>query len=183
MASPLVGDVAQAAINQFGLDPTQFTDFVVGHGVPRTRTRTSHGLKITIGSRVIGAIQGFTHNTSRQLDEEWELGRGLYGHAPADIVPQNVGQRTLSIERLDLFTADMESVFGTTELVVLADQFRPFMLRTVWQSPVGIALGGRSVFVYTGCWLSRIGRQVRATDDRISRANAEVTYQMRLRVL
>jgi hypothetical protein len=56
------------------------------------------------------------------------------GH-PADIVPQILRTRTIQIQRYDLFPQIMEEVFGTRELITLADQFRPFSVREIWKSP------------------------------------------------
>lgn len=184
MAGPVLGDIAKAAINQFGVDPSLVDDFLVPKDVPRTRTRTSHGLLIRVaGGRVIGAINGFTHTQSRQIDEEWEVRREANGRAPADLVPQNVTDRTISVSRYDLWTRNMEEVLNQTgELVSLADQFRPFSLRTAWRSPVGIVLGGRRVYEYQGCWFSRIGRTARSDDNRLINVDAEIRYHDRIRI-
>ncbi len=185
MGSPVANDIGQAAINQFGLDPSLVTDIVSPDRVPRTRTRTSHGLTLRVsGGRIIGAVNALGHTQSRDLDEEWEINKGARGAAPSDIIPQNVTTRTLTVSRYDLFVRNVEEVFDRTgEIIVLSDQFRPFTLRTTWQSPVGIALGGRRIYEYTGCWFSRIGRTVRSDDDRIVNVDAEITYQLRRRVL
>lgn len=184
VGSPLLGDISQAAISQFGVDPSLVSDLITVERVARTRTRTSHGLTIRVaGGRIIGAIYGFTHNQTRQLDEEWEINIGARGAAPSDIVPQNVTERSLRINRYDLFTRNMEEVFNRTgEIATLSDQFRPFTLRTIWQSPVGIVLGGRRVYQYTGCWFRSIGRTARADDNRIINVDAELIYQDRVRL-
>lgn len=185
MGSPVVGDIAEAAINQFGIDRSLVSDFITVDRVPRTRTRTSHGLSIRVGGgRIIGAVNVLSHNQSRQIDEEWHINKGSRGAEPADLIPQNVTGRTLTVSRYDLFVRNMEEVFDRTgEIIVLSDQFKPFSLRTIWQSPVGIVLGGRRIYEYTGCYFSRIGRAVRSTDDRIVNVDAEITYKLRRRVL
>ena len=192
MPSPFVGDpgispgdeAGSAIINQLGLDPSLISDFINPSRVPHTRTRTSHGLTIRVGGgRIVGAVQSVQHSQSRQIDEEWEINRGHRGAGPADLVPQNVTTRTLQVTRYDLFVRNMEEVFDTSgEIVSLSDQFRPFSLRTIWQSPVGIVLGGRRIYEYSGCWFSSIGRNVSVDDNRVVSVDAQITYQYRRRV-
>lgn len=193
MPSPFVGDpgispgaeAGRVAVNQLGLDPSLLSDFVVPERVPRTRTRTSHGLTLRVtGGRVIGAVNAVGESQTRAVDEEWEINRSAHGAGPADIIPQNVTTRTLKISRYDLYVQHMEEVFNQTgEMVSLSDQFRPFSLRTIWQSPVGIVLGGRRVYEYVGCWFTNLGRNVRSDDNRIINVDADVVYQYRRRIL
>lgn len=185
---PVGGDAARAGLDFFGVDPTFFTDALDPNAfssqVPRTRTRTSHALLIRVaGGRVVGAVNGITHNQSRDVNEEFEVDANAKGYAPVDLVPQNTTQRTLSIQRYDLFQRPLEEAFGAGfEYVNLADQSRPFVLRTIWRSPVGSLLGGRRVYEYTGCYFTRFGRTARTDDNRIVNADAEVVYALRRRV-
>lgn len=186
---PVGGEVARQSLDFFGVDPTFATDAIdpnlFASQVPRTRTRTSHGLLIRVaGGRVIGAVNGFTHSQQRQVDEEFEVDANAKGYAPVDQVPQNITTRTLSIQRYDLWQRPIEEAFGTGfEYINLADQARPFVLRTIWRSPVGSLLGGRRVYEYTGCYFTRFGRTMRSDDNRIVNADAEIVYALRRRVL
>lgn len=185
MGSPFLGDIADAATEQFGIDRNLINDLVTPNRVPHTRTQTSHGLTIRVtGGRIIGAVHTFTHTTERQLDEEWEVNIGARGASPTEIVPQNVTTRALSIERYDLYVRNMEEAFNSTgEIISLSDQFRPFSLRTIWQSPVGLVLGGRRVYEYRGCWFRSIGRTASADGQRIINVNAEIVYRDRVRLV
>ena len=186
--APVSGDAVRTAVNLFGVDPTVVTDLLDPNSftsqVPRTRTRTSHGLLIRVASgRVVGAINEFSHSTTRDVRDVFEINANSYGQAPVDLIPGNVTSRTISVQRYDLFQAPMEEAFGTGfEYETLADQARPFSLRTIWRSPVGSALGGRRVYEYTGCYFTRIGRTARTTDSRIVNVNAEITYVLRRRI-
>jgi hypothetical protein len=185
---PVGGDAARTALDLFGVDPTFITDALDPNAfasqVPRTRTRTSHALLIRVaGGRVVGAVNGFTHDQSREVNEEFEVDANAKGYAPVDLIPQNTTQRTLRIQRYDLFQRPIEEAFGTGfEYVNLADQTRPFVLRTIWRSPVGSLLGGRRVYEYTGCYFTRFGRTARSDDNRIVNADAEIVYALRRRV-
>ena len=102
--------------------------------VPTTRTRLSHALRIRSGGRTIGAIRSWSFSQGREIDTEWEIEPNAVG-MPVDLVPQTVSRRELRIGRYDLYPAIMEEVFGTSEIVVLTDQYRPFSLREIWYGP------------------------------------------------
>lgn len=186
---PVGGEIARQSLDFFGVDPTFFTDAVnpnlLVSQVPVTRTRTSHGLLIRVaGGRVVGAVNGFTHTQTREVQDEFEIDVNAVGHGPVDIVPQNITTRSLQIKRYDLWQRPMEEAFGTgAELVTLADQARPFVLRSIWRSPVSSLLGGRRVYEYTGCYFTSIGRNALSTDNRIVNVDAQITYVLRRRVL
>jgi hypothetical protein len=88
---------------------------------------------------------------ARTVDTEFEMEANSNG-MPVDLVPQTVERRELRINRYDTYSVVMEEVFGSSELIVLADQARPFSVREVWRGPsivsltlgVGAALGGVS---------------------------------------
>lgn len=189
--NPVGGEAGRAAFNFFGVDPSAATDFfgpnAVGNigVVPQTRTRTSHALLIRVaGARVIGAVNGFTHTQTRQVDEVFDVDQGATGYAPVELIPQNTTTRTLRIQRYDLFATPVEAAFGPGfEYTNLADQARPFVLRTIWRSPVASILGGRSVYEYTGCYFTSFGRTVRSDDTRIVNADAEIVYALRRKVV
>lgn len=61
---------------------------------------------------------------------------------PVDLVPQRVDTREIRIARYDTYPEIMEEVFGTSELIVLSDQYRPFTCREVWRGPGVNVLGG-----------------------------------------
>lgn len=186
---PVGGEVARQSLDFFGVDPTAVTDALDPNSfvaqVPRTRTRTSHGLLIRVaGGRVVGAVNGFTHTQTREVEDAFELNSTAVGYGPVDQIPQNITQRSLSIKRFDLWQRPMEEAFGVSgEFVTLADQSRPFVLRSIWRSPVGSLLGGRRVYEYTGCYFTSFGRTASTTDNRIINVDAEITYILRRRVL
>lgn len=183
---PVAGEAARAGLDFFGVDPSLVTDTLGGDfaQVPRTRTRTSHGLLIRVaGGRIIGAVHQFQHRQDRDIRDIFEVEANARGYGPADILPGNQTARTLSISRYDLWQRPIEEAFGTGfEYVNLADQARPFVLRTIWRSPVNPLLGGRRVYEYTGCYFRSFGRTAAATDNRVVNVQAEIVYVQRKRV-
>lgn len=107
--------------------------------IPVTQTRLSHALTIRAGSRIIGAVHVFSSSQSRTIDQEYENEPSSSG-LPRDLVPQTVDRREIRVARYDLYNSIMEEVFGSSEIVNLSDQFRPFSLREVWDAP-GAGLG------------------------------------------
>lgn len=118
--------------------------------VPNTRTRLSHALTIRARGRIIGAIHQWNPAQTRTIDTEYEVEPNAVG-MPTELVPQIVDRREIRIARYDTYPEIMEEVFGSSELVVLSDQFRPFSVRETWIGPginplggAGSALGGIS---------------------------------------
>lgn len=102
--------------------------------VPNTTTRLSHALTIRARGRTIGAIRSWSPNMRRTIDTEFDVDASANG-MPIDLVPQAVDTREVRLSRYDLYLSLLEEVFGTTELVVLSDQVRPFSIREVWRGP------------------------------------------------
>lgn len=172
-------DLTEGA-RKYGEDFRRFTN--IG-GLPNTRTRLTHALTIRSGNgRVVGAISAFSPSQSRVIEDEFEVDAQASG-MPIDVVPQVVNHREIRVRRYDLYNRLMEEAFGTDELIVLADQARPFSVREVWRGPSGVLVGGQRIYEYRGCWFSNIGRELTADGDRTSMADATLTWQGRDRVL
>jgi hypothetical protein len=87
---------------------------------------------------------------TREVDTEFEVDPNATG-LPVDLVPQTLTRREIRISRYDTYPTLMEEAFGTSELITLCDQFRPFTCREVWRGPginplgsAGSALAGLS---------------------------------------
>jgi hypothetical protein len=110
--------------------------------VPNTRARLSHALTIRARGKIIGAIHQWAPSMTRDVEQEYEIDRSAVG-LPVDLVPQTLSRREIRIARYDTYPTLMEEVFGTSELVTLCDQFRPFTCREVWIGPgINALLGG-----------------------------------------
>ena len=102
--------------------------------VPNTRARLSHALTLRAGGRIIGAIHQWGPSQTRTIDTEYEVESHSVG-LPADIIPQILDRREIRIARYDTYPEIMEEVFGSSELILLTDQYRPFSCREVWKGP------------------------------------------------
>jgi hypothetical protein len=91
-----------------------------------------------------------------------------------DIVPGNIEQLQIAIDRYDLFTKRLHEAFGfPASAINLADHTNSFDVQELWQLPSGLIIGT----VYTGCWFADVGREFQSTGDRVimTRATIEVT--------
>lgn len=159
-------------IRGFKDDPIGFLLRGVDNGqrVPVTRTRTAYSLTIhaTVGNRrgVIGAVHEISTRQRQDIEEEFEvnsLGTGL----PRELIPQNVTGRSIQLSRYDLYKSTLEQVFGTPELITLADQLGPVSLRMMWKNPnsgdidlVTQSQSTISVYEYTDCYITDLTRTV-----------------------
>jgi len=152
-------------------------------GVPNTKTRLDHAFTLRTGKgRIIGAVFKADQRQSRQLDDEYEIDPNAHGEV-ADIVGQSLTNRTLSVERYDLYTDVMEEVFGDRELSMLTDQSQGFRLREAWRGPGGLFTGGQRLYEYSPVWFEDIGRTLDAHGDRIVRVTATLRWGRRQRVV
>jgi hypothetical protein len=148
-------------------------------------------MTIHANGTMIGAVSEWSPEHSLDIAAVYEFGQvtGPYGHefgAPYEKVPQNISGQTISISRYDIYTAQMESVFGTVDLQMLSSD--PGManggtghldLRETWHTPGGT---NNYSILYQGCWFSRIGRTMSASGDRIINVGATVEWTQRRRV-
>ena len=178
---PLLGDLAGAVLR--------------APGIPRTRTRTTHALTLHavsnapsssllgVGVRrgVIGAVHVLGVSQTRTIEDVFDV--DMYGSGQvADVVPQNLTQRTMRVSRYDLYSTLMEQVFGD-ELIDLTDQAHPFTLRTVWREPGSPLSSRRRGYEYSGCYFQDLGRNLSSDDTRIVNVDATLVWTRRRRVL
>lgn len=156
-------------------------------GPPITKVRSTQALSVHVQlphrpPRLIGAVQGFDVNQSREIDEEYEIDATSVG-LPVDLIPQRLSERTITVERLDLYLNLFEEVFNTREIITLTDQFMPLSLRELWRDPSGSAFAQQTRgYVYTGVFIKSFGRKMAATNDLIVRTNATFIWRSRIRV-
>lgn len=157
---------------------------------PNTRTQTSHPLVILANGIPIGAVNKWNPQQSIDVNPVHEFGSftgpfgATYG-APYEMVPGNITNLTLSIDRYDIWTSQMERAFGTTSLDMLSnDAGDPnvtglFTLREKWATPNA---QDQYAIQYEGCWFTSIGRTLSTTDNRIINVNATLVYTCKTRV-
>ena len=161
---------------------------------PNTVTQTSHAVTIHANNTIIGAINQWSPEQSLAVNGVWQFGSvaGPYGDefgAPYEKVPGNISGQTITVQRYDIYTQQMEQAFGDFDLQMLsADPGNPnggtghvLTIREFWLMPESASVSSYNV-LYHGCWFSRIGRTLSATDDRIVNVNASIEYTRKERV-
>lgn len=159
------------------------------HTPPNTNTMTSHPLAIKANGEFIGAVNQWSPEMSMDVNPVYEFGSftgpygGLFGQ-PYEMVPGNMTNLTIRVQRYDLYPLQMERAFGTTSLDMLSrdpgvpGQSGQFSLRERWSAPN--AADG-FIIVYDGCWFTNIGRTISSTDNRIINVNASIVFTSRRR--
>jgi len=100
----------------------------------------------------------------------YELNSATSGRR-VDVVPGNVSQLQMDVQRYDLFTRRMHEAFGfPANAIHLSDHVNPFDVQEIWQLPSGLIIGT----VYAGCWFSNIGREFSATGERVILATGTI---------
>jgi len=162
--------------NSTRTDPEART--VRGTTAPQTLTRTDHALSIRIKGQTIGHIQGWNPQQSRPVDHVYEINAAAPG-VVCENSPGALTGLTIGIDRIDLYTKKMENCWGPNfDIVMLTDQNNPFSINERWDNPDGSI----EMYTYTGCWFNSLGRAHSAQGDRITRANATLTYVRKYKV-
>ena len=97
----------------------------------------------------IGAVRSFSEASPRSTTPRYEIDADKAGDI-VERIPQLV-DRTVRINRATLYTADMFSAFGFTDITDITDQNRPFVIVKTERAPAGSGIPTRTT-VYSGCW-------------------------------
>ena len=146
--------------------------------IPNTRTASQHIISIRFNGVTIGLIQRWAPRQTRRMTPIYEINTLTSGRR-VDIVPGNIEQLQIAVDRYDLFTTRLHEAFGfAANAINLADHTNAFDVQELWQLPSGLIIGT----IYSGCWFSDIGREHTATGDRVimARATIEVTDKTNL---
>ena len=149
--------------------------------VPETLVKTSHSLTIRSGNVTVGLINGWNPAQNRGIAPIYQIGTfhlNVPSGEPVEKIPGNVTGQTIAVQRYDVYKQRMETAFGTTDLMMLTRQDRPFTVKELWKYPDDQG-GGTEIIVYSGCWFSNIGRNYRSDGDRIINVNATLEYTKR----
>lgn len=154
---------------------------------PNTQTVTNHGLFISVGGSVVGAINEWAPSQARTVTPVFEFGGVTTGQSdvPAQAgeqyenVPGNITGTELTIARYDIYSSRFENAFGTSDLIMLSGQTNPIQFREFIQAPDGTFAEQN---VYYGVWFTRLGRRHDAKGDRIVMVQAAAMYTRKRRV-
>jgi hypothetical protein len=129
---------------------------------PDTIVRSTHAVTIKFNGQTIGLINSWQPQQQRQMTPIYELNVDTSG-LMVEHVPGNNQNQTIQVNRYDVWNERMEQVFGTQDLIMLANQKSPFQIEEYWTKPDNSV----EVWRYEGCWFSSIGRNFQSTDNRV----------------
>lgn len=145
---------------------------------PDTEVRTTHSIQIWFNDRVIGLINSWNVQSSKQVTPIYELNKETSG-LPYENVPGNVQNLTMNVQRYDLWTQRMEDVIGgPNPLDMLSSQKSPFQVKETWERPDGTV----EAWEYQGCWFESIGRNFSSSDQRVVNVNATIRFLYKHRI-
>jgi hypothetical protein len=145
---------------------------------PQTTVRLSHAITIkTSNGTTIGLIKQWSPQQNRDVNPVYELNTETSGD-PYENCPGNMRNLQIRVQRYDLYTQRMEQAFGTSDLIFLTDQNRPFTCQEVWRFPDN----SYEAWGYTGCWFSNIGKNYQSDDQRIVLVDATIVYVKRVKL-
>ena len=143
---------------------------------PWTHTATSHAIAIKANglSGAIGRIQSWSPTQSRNVQPIYEINAVTQGDV-AENVPGVATGLTIQVGRYDLYSARMEKAWGPDFEIreMLCNQTNPLTIQEKWVRPDGLF----SVYVYSGCWFSNLGRTMSVQGDRIINVSATIQYE------
>jgi len=152
---------------------------------PFTQTASSHSIVIKTGDgKKIGRIQSWNPTVSRTIDSIYEVHADATGE-PIECIPQIQTTNTIAVNRYELYSAHIGEAFGVKtglsndDLYTLILQKNPINIREIWRDPYG----GLRAYVYAGCYFNSLGQTIAATDDRILKVNASLTFTRKLRMI
>jgi hypothetical protein len=125
--------------------------------IPNTKTVVSYSYSIFANGKRIGTLQDFSPDQTRTLERIREIANDNIAEDTFEILP---GRRdiTITATRFELYSTNFLDALGyelaNGDLASIRD---PLEVREQWRGPDGKV---RSV-VYSGCWISRLGKTVR----------------------
>jgi hypothetical protein len=138
--------------------------------VPNTRVASQHAAQIRFRGVTVATSQRWSPRQTRDMTPVYEINSRTSGKR-VEIVPGNVSQLQIDMQRYDLFTKRLHEAFGfPASAIHLADHLNPFDVQEIWELPSGGVIGT----IYQGCWFSSIGREFAATGDRVIMVNATI---------
>lgn len=148
---------------------------------PNTVAQLSHAMVIKARGITLGALNEWNPRINRTLTDLYEFGpvTGEFAQNPGEpfeVVPGNVSGMQVDVRRWDLYSEQLETVFGTPDITMLSNQFSSFGMREAWTTP---ATQQNYARLYGGCWFQDIGRSIDAKGDRTINAGGTIRYTRR----
>lgn len=121
----------------------------------------------------IGAVKTFSEKSPRTTEPRYELDADIAGDI-VERIPKLV-DRTLTINRAVLYSADILDAFGFTDISDIIDQNVPFCVVKVERAPEGSGIPTRTT-VYEGCWFHDLPKSYDLGGDLQVMQDVELGY-------
>jgi hypothetical protein len=119
----------------------------------------------------------FTERSPRTTEPRYELDADIAGDI-VERIPRLV-DKTLTINRAVLYSADMLEAFGFSDAQEIIDQAVPFVVVKVERAPSGSGIPTRTT-VYEGCWFHDLPKTYDLSGDLKIMQDVEIGYTRKL---
>jgi len=97
----------------------------------------------------LGSVERFEESNTRATTERYELNSDNPGEI-LERIPE-LTKRSLTLQKVVLYTQDMMELFGTTNFDDIIDNYKAFSIQKLESIPEGSTALARTTY-YTGCW-------------------------------
>jgi hypothetical protein len=125
----------------------------------------------------IGAVKTFSEKSPRTTEPRYELDADIAGDI-VERIPKLV-DRTLTINRAVLYSADILDAFGFTDISDIIDQNVPFVVVKVERAPEGSGIPTKTT-LYEGCWFHDLPKSYDLGGDLQVMQDVEIGYTRKL---
>lgn len=125
----------------------------------------------------IGAIKTFSEKSPRTTEPRYELDADLGGDI-VERIPKLV-DRSLTINRAVLYSADILEAFGFSDINDIIDQNVPFVVVKVERAPDGSGIPTKTT-LYEGCWFHDLPKSYDLGGDLQVMQDVEIGYTRKL---
>jgi hypothetical protein len=136
------------AANPFGVT-TPPLDYSNRHA---NTTKTTHGIAIAFGGKVVGRLQGWNTGGAKKRGGKhvYELNNRSFGR-PVDAIPGIATGYSISATAMEMWGKEVEFIAGaTTRYTDLISQTAPFTADEFWHKGINLY----ETWSYLGCWLT-----------------------------
>lgn len=124
----------------------------------------------------LGSVERFEESNNRPADIRFEMNADAPG-VVLEAFPNQVQARTITLERLVLYSSDVTETFLITGGDIV-QQYKPFALVKLEVTPEGSNLPKR-ITVYRGCWLTSNPKAYAIRDSLKIVQSVNITYAER----
>lgn len=124
--------------------------------IPSTSTVVSYAYAITVGSKEVGTLQGFSPTGNRALERVRELAYDPSGARDTIEIAPGRSEFSITIDRLELYSGTLMEVLGQD--IDITQMVSPFTITETLRNGNGAII---RTIQYIDCWVNNVSKTVR----------------------